>query len=122
MNFFLRLENFDIERAKEACKLFVGLRDFQTFAAVNKGDRKIQYRREISKLTIEKATSLLPVDSLSENFNFWHVRCKARSFLHNQVFKTIIIKNFKNSKPLESSKYKKHDQIWTKITTLNKKP
>ena len=28
----------------------------------------------------------------------------------------IIIRNFKNSKPLESSKHKKHDQIWTKIT------
>ena len=33
-----------------------------------------------------------------------------------------IIQNFKNSKPVESSKYKKHDQIWTKITNLNKKP
>ena len=27
------------------------------------------------------------------------------------------VRNFKNSKPLESSKHKKHDQIWAKITT-----
>ena len=31
-----------------------------------------------------------------------------------------IIQNFKNSKSLESSKYEKHEQIWTKITTQNK--
>ena len=30
----------------------------------------------------------------------------------------LVIRNFKNSKPLESSKHKKQDQIWTKITTL----
>ena len=29
-----------------------------------------------------------------------------------------IIRNFKNSKPLEPSKHKKHDQIWSRITTL----
>ena len=28
-----------------------------------------------------------------------------------------VIKNFKDSKPIESSKHKKHNQIWTKITT-----
>ena len=27
------------------------------------------------------------------------------------------VRNFKNSKPLESSEHKKHDHIWTKITT-----
>ena len=40
--------------------------------------------------------------------------------MYRKVYKTFlqIIKTFKNSKPLESSKYKKHDQIRTKITTF----
>ena len=29
----------------------------------------------------------------------------------------MIFKNFKDSKLIESSKHKKHNQIWTKITT-----
>ena len=29
----------------------------------------------------------------------------------------LLIKNFKKSESLESSKHKKHDRIWTKITT-----
>ena len=36
------------------------------------------------------------------------------------LFNFLLVQNFKNSKPFESSKYKKHDQIWTKITTQNK--
>ena len=39
-------------------------------------------------------------------------------YFHNtKVVLKNILRNFKNSKPLESPKNKKHDQIWTKIAT-----
>ena len=56
------------------------------------------------------------------NFQIWTRTRITTNSNFSQPPNKCIIQNFKNWKPLEASKYKKHDQIWTKITTQNKQP
>ena len=47
---------------------------------------------------------------------------KGRSCLVDSRYKSRgKIQNFKNSKPLDLSKYKKYDQIWTKKISLDQR-
>jgi tRNA U38,U39,U40 pseudouridine synthase TruA len=70
---------------KNAMQLFMGTKDFTTFSARTITNRKIKYVRSLQTFTLEETQPLMFFDSLSENFRYWHVTCKARSFLYNQV-------------------------------------
>ncbi|KAH0956719.1 hypothetical protein HN011_007830 [Eciton burchellii] len=82
---FIRSSNFDIDRMKNAMQLFMGTKDFTTFSARTITNRKIKYVRSLQTFTLEETQPLMFFDSLSENFRYWHVTCKARSFLYNQI-------------------------------------
>ncbi|XP_076653846.1 tRNA pseudouridine synthase-like 1 [Halictus rubicundus] len=80
-----RSQDFDIERVKQATKLFLGKKNFQTFSARRISDTEITYIKTLHKLTVEKSFPLMPMDPLSDHFDFWHIECSSKSFLYNQV-------------------------------------
>lgn len=80
-----RSETFDLERLKAGTKLFMGRKNFQTFSAKKISNRPINFIRTLNSLTIEEGQSLMPYDTLSQNFDFWNVVCSAKSFLYKQV-------------------------------------
>ncbi|XP_076228004.1 tRNA pseudouridine synthase-like 1 isoform X2 [Nomia melanderi] len=80
-----RDKNFDIERMKRGARLFLGTKDFKTFSASPKTKTNLLYRRTIDEFTVEKSHPLMPMDPLSQNYEFWQVLCSSRSFLYNQV-------------------------------------
>lgn len=63
----------------------MGVRDFQTFAVTDRENKKKVYRREVLELSLEKANPLLSFDPQVENFDFYHIKCRGISFVHNQV-------------------------------------
>lgn len=84
-------KDFDIERLKSGIKLFQGTRDFRTFT--NKGildNKKFgdEYNPSFVKtlnVSLHQTTPLMPFDPLSDNFDFWYLTYKSKSFLYNQV-------------------------------------
>ncbi|XP_014615196.1 PREDICTED: tRNA pseudouridine synthase-like 1 isoform X2 [Polistes canadensis] len=84
-SFHLKSYTFDIERMKEGTKLFMGLKDFRTFASQSNKCLNRNYVRSLNSLTIEKAQPLMYFDELSTNFNYWHVVISSKGFLFNQV-------------------------------------
>ncbi|KAK2586765.1 hypothetical protein KPH14_011793 [Odynerus spinipes] len=83
--FHLRSETFDIDRMKKATQLFMGLKDFRTFAAISKNDDRINYVRSLHSLNIEDAQPLMPFDELSKHFNYWNIIISSKGFVYNQV-------------------------------------
>ncbi|XP_029033784.2 tRNA pseudouridine synthase-like 1 isoform X1 [Osmia bicornis bicornis] len=83
--YHLRSETFDLERLKAGTKLFMGTKNFQTFSAKKISNRPINFTRTLNSLTIEEGQSLMPYDTLSQNFDFWNVVCSSHSFLYKQV-------------------------------------
>ncbi|KAL2733693.1 tRNA pseudouridine synthase-like 1 [Vespula squamosa] len=83
--YHLRSETFDIERIKQGTQLFMGLKDFRTFAGNSKKLTDVKYVRHLNTLTIEKAQPLMPFDELSTNFDYWHIVVSSKGFLYNQV-------------------------------------
>lgn len=81
-----RSETFDIERLERATQLFMGIKDFRTFSTETITTRPIQYVRQLHAITVEKGQPLMPFDPLCQNFDFWNITCKARSFLYKQVY------------------------------------
>ncbi|KAI4494718.1 hypothetical protein M0804_000919 [Polistes exclamans] len=84
-SFHLKSDTFDIERMKGGLKLFMGLKDFRTFASQSNKCLNRNYVRSLNSLTIEKAQPLMYFDELSTNFNYWHVVISSKGFLFNQV-------------------------------------
>ncbi|XP_076288441.1 tRNA pseudouridine synthase-like 1 [Lasioglossum baleicum] len=83
--FCFRSPDFDIERVKRGTKLFEGKKNYLTFCARSQADYERVYVKTLNKLTVEKSSPLMPLDPLSEHFDFWHIECNSRSFLYNQV-------------------------------------
>lgn len=83
--FHLRSETFDIDRMRKATQLFMGLKDFRTFAADSINNTKPTYVRSLHKLTIEDAQPLMPIDELSDQFVYWNVIISSKGFVYNQV-------------------------------------
>lgn len=83
--FCFRAPDFDIERVKRGIELFQGRKDYRTFCAKSIRDHEPIYVRTLNKLTVEKSSPLMPLDPLSEHFDFWDIKCSARSFLYNQI-------------------------------------
>ena len=83
--FHLRSETFDIERLKRATQLFMGTKDFRTFSTEAITTKPVQYVRQLQAITVEKGQPLMPFDPLCQNFDFWNITFKARSFLYKQV-------------------------------------
>ncbi|XP_012262733.2 tRNA pseudouridine synthase-like 1 isoform X1 [Athalia rosae] len=84
----IKHSNFDAERVKLGTKLFLGPKDFQTFAAKRCGRYKnvdIVYRRELDYFTLEKGEPLLTEDPASKKFDYWNFKCGSKAFLYNQV-------------------------------------
>ncbi|XP_043490399.1 tRNA pseudouridine synthase-like 1 isoform X3 [Polistes fuscatus] len=82
---FIRSDTFDIERMKRGIKLFMGLKDFRTFASRSNKLLNRTYVRSLNSLTIEKAQPLMYFDELSTNFDYWHIVISSKGFLFNQV-------------------------------------
>lgn len=80
-----RFHEFDVEKLQSGLKHFIGLHDFGTFSVEDKDNRKKIYRRRLYELTLEKATPLFPFDPCAENFDYWHIKFKGKSFVHNQI-------------------------------------
>lgn len=70
---------------KRAIPLFLGRKNFESFAAKNRTKRPINYVRELTTLNIEEVPSLMPQDPMSDLFTFWQINISARAFLYNQV-------------------------------------
>lgn len=83
--YFVKNHEFDVDRVKNAVKLFMGTRDFTTFSSRPITDKKILYVRSLQALTLEETQPLMHFDPLSENFRYWNFTCKARSFLYKQI-------------------------------------
>ncbi|XP_015121967.1 tRNA pseudouridine synthase-like 1 [Diachasma alloeum] len=81
----VRGEDIDIDALRRAIPLFLGKKNFETFAAKNRTNREINYVRSLSSLSLEEVPSLMPLDPLSEGFTFWQINVAARAFLYNQV-------------------------------------
>ncbi|XP_011297296.1 tRNA pseudouridine synthase-like 1 [Fopius arisanus] len=81
----VRGENIDIDALRRAIPLFLGRKNFESFAAKNRTNREISYVRTLTTLNLEEIPSLMPQDPLSENFTFWQINVAAQSFLYNQV-------------------------------------
>lgn len=88
-----RSETFDVERIKQGTQLFLGLKDFRTFAGNSKKLTNVKYVRNLNSLTVEKAQPLMPFDELSTNFDYWHIVVSSKGFLYNQVI-YCRVKNF----------------------------
>ncbi|XP_043490397.1 tRNA pseudouridine synthase-like 1 isoform X2 [Polistes fuscatus] len=84
-SFHLKSDTFDIERMKRGIKLFMGLKDFRTFASRSNKLLNRTYVRSLNSLTIEKAQPLMYFDELSTNFDYWHIVISSKGFLFNQV-------------------------------------
>ncbi|XP_046412888.1 tRNA pseudouridine synthase A isoform X2 [Neodiprion pinetum] len=79
---------FDAERVKRGTQLFLGPKDFQTFAGKIKNkyqNKKVVYVRQLDYFTVEKGQPLMIDDPLSTQFDYWDFRCGGRAFLYNQV-------------------------------------
>ncbi|XP_074094241.1 tRNA pseudouridine synthase-like 1 [Cotesia typhae] len=85
----IRGENIDIDALRNATRLFMGTKNFETFAGKNRTNREIKYVRSLNSLTIDPAVPFMPFDPLSDGFNFWHINISARAFLYNQVRKIV---------------------------------
>lgn len=83
--FEVQAETFDIEKVKKATRLFLGRKDFRTFAKPDKSKRNIKYVRQLNYLTVEDGHPFLPSDPFSANFHYWDIKCCSRAFLYNQV-------------------------------------
>ncbi|KAF7405621.1 hypothetical protein HZH68_004990 [Vespula germanica] len=83
--YHLRSKTFDIERIKQGTQLFMGLKDFRTFAGNSKKLTDLKYVRNLNTLSIEEAQPLMPFDELSTNFDYWHIVVSSKGFLYNQV-------------------------------------
>lgn len=83
-----RSPTFDVERLKRATRLFMGTKDFRTFSG-KPSSEPVQYVRQLNAVTVEKGQPFMPLDPLSENFEFWNITVSARSFLYNQVHNRI---------------------------------
>ncbi|XP_015186276.1 PREDICTED: tRNA pseudouridine synthase-like 1 [Polistes dominula] len=81
----LKTETFDVERVKQGTQLFMGLKDFRTFASQSNKYSNRNYVRSLNSLTIEKAQPLMYFDELSNNFDYWHIVISSKGFLFNQV-------------------------------------
>ncbi|KAI4494368.1 hypothetical protein M0802_009051 [Mischocyttarus mexicanus] len=84
-SYHLKSKTFDIERMKRGTQLFMGLKDFRTFAGQSYKLSNKQYVRYLNYLTIEKAQPLMHFDELSANFDYWHIVFNSKGFLFNQV-------------------------------------
>ncbi|XP_057320254.1 tRNA pseudouridine synthase-like 1 [Microplitis mediator] len=85
----IRGDNIDIDALRAATRLFIGKKNFETFAGKNRTLKDIRYVRELNNVSIEPAAPFMPFDPLSELFNFWHINICARAFLYNQVRKIV---------------------------------
>ncbi|XP_078045621.1 tRNA pseudouridine synthase-like 1 isoform X2 [Augochlora pura] len=85
-----RKENFNIEPVIRATRLFLGQKNFETFAAKSKREG-IKYVRTLNRFTVEKSSPLMPIDPLTNNFEFWQIQCSSQSFLYNQVRRMVTV-------------------------------
>ena len=83
--YHLRSDTFDIERLERATQLFMGTKDFRTFSTESITTKPVQYVRKLDAITVEKGQPLMSFDPLCQNFDFWNITFKARSFLYKQV-------------------------------------
>ncbi|KZC09639.1 tRNA pseudouridine synthase-like 1, partial [Dufourea novaeangliae] len=83
--YHLRSETFDIERLQRGTQLFMGIKNFTSFSGKSHAPYPINYVRKLNKLTIEKGQPFMPLDPLSQNYEFWNITCSSKSFLYNQV-------------------------------------
>lgn len=89
--FHFQPKQFDVEKLKSGIKLFQGTRDFQTFCnkAVldNKNytdDYKLSFVKTLN-ISLQKTTPMMPLDPLSNNFDYYALTFTSKSFLYNQV-------------------------------------
>ncbi|XP_003708113.2 tRNA pseudouridine synthase-like 1 isoform X1 [Megachile rotundata] len=82
---YLRSDDIDIERLRNGLKLFLRTQNFQTFSAKKIDSRPINYVRKLNVLTLEKGQPFMPLDPLSQDFDFWNIVCSSKGFLYKQV-------------------------------------
>lgn len=87
----LHTPNFCISRLIDGVELFKGKKDFRTFSSKSirdKNHKEDEYKRSYVRtldITVEKAPAMMPLDPFSENFEYYHIVFKSRSFLYNQI-------------------------------------
>lgn len=85
--YVFRVSTFDAEAVKAACSIFVGHKDFTALCSksINRDGTEKSSIREVRSLELVKAEPFISNTTLSEEFDFWHFTCSARSFLYHQV-------------------------------------
>ncbi|EDW68781.2 tRNA pseudouridine synthase-like 1 [Drosophila virilis] len=91
--YFLQNNNFDIERLKNAARMFLGVHDFRSFMSVSRQkspsrDHPMFTVRKIDEINIRAGQSLAlgPNATLaSQIYDYWDIEIKAKSFLYKQV-------------------------------------
>lgn len=88
---FLSSPQVDIERIKEASKLFTGRHDFRTFMSAKRrndtSDHPMYTIRKIDEISISAGRPLTTSVNRKRDdyYNYWDIKLKGRSFLYKQV-------------------------------------
>uniref|UniRef100_A0A034VXN8 tRNA pseudouridine synthase n=1 Tax=Bactrocera dorsalis TaxID=27457 RepID=A0A034VXN8_BACDO len=90
---FLQNGRFEIERLREATRMFLGLHDFRTFSSVSRQhsptrDHPRYTVRTIDEITLKpgKSAAIGSNAELAEDiYDYWEIEFKARAFLYKQV-------------------------------------
>ncbi|XP_001352470.4 tRNA pseudouridine synthase-like 1 [Drosophila pseudoobscura] len=91
--YFLLAPTFDIERIRNAARMFIGVHDFRTFMSVSRQkslsrDHPMFTLRKIDEINIRPGRTLaLPSNATlaAETYDYWDIEIKAKSFLYKQV-------------------------------------
>jgi tRNA pseudouridine(38-40) synthase len=80
---------FDFNYMKKGVDLFMGTKDFNSFASVLKIKKKSkQHYKNFVKtmvLSLEETKPLMPLDPISKNYSYWNFIFTSKSFLYNQI-------------------------------------
>ncbi|CAK1552621.1 unnamed protein product [Leptosia nina] len=90
--YFSKQKEFDIERVREAAKLFVGYHDFTTFKKFDKLFENKNNRRTIYSIDVRPGRPLVTSytdNHINNDLEYWEVEIKGRSFVHNQIRRMI---------------------------------
>nr|XP_022918176.1 tRNA pseudouridine synthase-like 1 isoform X2 [Onthophagus taurus] len=95
--YFICCNDFDIDKAKDACKLFEGLHDFRTFMGRGSKQQNKITRKVVEKLDIIDEghrfyTNFSWPNCINQNesdYKFYNIYCKGNAFVYNQVRRTV---------------------------------
>ncbi|KAH8262346.1 hypothetical protein KR026_000018, partial [Drosophila bipectinata] len=91
--YFLQSTNFDIERVRNAARMFIGIHDFRTFMSVSRQkspsrDHPMFTLRKIDDIAIRPGKALAVANNAAlaaDTYDYWDIEIRAKSFLYKQV-------------------------------------